>query len=176
LGLIATFSAVCIIALPRTPRLVEFENNKPTSLASVAKRLPNLDLRNTDLPSTALPNGGARVIPAVFHVANPGLAARKNVSLPYAARPSQASATPLTAIAGGQGAKVISARGHAPKLLNAVNRVAAVPAPRPRSLLVVMQTQQIDDSGNVVWSVAVWQLTVFHPVETVRKEITPKTT
>jgi hypothetical protein len=62
-------------------------------------------------------------------------------------------------------------------LMNASSRVPARAVAQPRSVLVVMRTEQLDDSGNVVWSVAVWRLTVFHTAnETVRKEIAPKTT
>ena len=51
---------------------------------------------------------------------------------------------------------------------------------QPNAVLVVMQTEGIDEYGQV-WSFCVWQLTVFHPSEkvidqTIRKGITPKST
>jgi hypothetical protein len=45
------------------------------------------------------------------------------------------------------------------------------------SVLLLMQTEQVDASGQMIWSVAVWRLTVFHPVDRqLQKGITPKST
>jgi hypothetical protein len=41
----------------------------------------------------------------------------------------------------------------------------------------VMRTEQFDDSGRVVWSISMWQLTVFHPAtQQAQRGLNPKTT
>jgi hypothetical protein len=46
-----------------------------------------------------------------------------------------------------------------------------------QSILLVMHTEQLDDSGRLVWSISMWQLTVFHPaVPQLHRGINPKTT
>ncbi|MGA6981008.1 MAG: M56 family metallopeptidase [Candidatus Sulfotelmatobacter sp.] len=166
LGLVATFSLICLISLPRTPRLVEFESGTSEAMASPANPLPRAISLGTS----------ARMIPASFHVADSNPAAGTNPSSRNATAGSKAFAklaVSRTAIA----AKFVGSQARSPKLMNASSRVPARAVAQPRSVLVVMRTEQLDDSGNVVWSVAVWRLTVFHTAnETVRKEIAPKTT
>jgi hypothetical protein len=163
LGLMVTFCAVCLISLPRTPRLVEFESTSPAVVASAANPMPGTSLATS-----------ARMIPAAFQVAHSNPAIQRIPSLRDANAALQASPK-LPAPGVVHAAKFVPIEPRSPKLANAINRMSPVAV--PRSVLVVMQSEQVDNSGNVVWSVAVWRLTVFHPADqTVRKEITPKTT
>jgi Zn-dependent protease with chaperone function len=178
LSLVATFSALCFISLPRTPRLVEFEHDNSTATAPVAAHLHRSDA------ATA----GARMIPAAFYGANHDSIVGQNStpsSLQNAAPSLQASAKPLQALSRASASKLVSARSitgaRGPRVVKVADRVAtgvaATSQVAQRSVLLVMQTEQVDDSGNVVWSFAVWRLTVFHPADqVVRKEITPKST
>jgi hypothetical protein len=46
-----------------------------------------------------------------------------------------------------------------------------------QSVLLLMHTVQLDDSGRMIWSISMWQLTVFHPVDPqLQRGINPKTT
>jgi hypothetical protein len=54
---------------------------------------------------------------------------------------------------------------------------ASEPAAQAGSLLLVMQSEQVDDAGQIVWSISVWRLTVFHPADPhVHRETNPKST
>jgi hypothetical protein len=49
----------------------------------------------------------------------------------------------------------------------------------PHTVLVIMQTNEVDAYGRI-WSVSVWQLTVYHPNQSsgreIRKGVPPKST
>jgi beta-lactamase regulating signal transducer with metallopeptidase domain len=183
LALIAAFSAICLVSVPRTPQLVEFEASDSAISASSANRLTRAD--NV--------GASAKIIPASFHVtpatsiaagrrapdSTPTKESRKQFSvLRVIARPQRAIAIahlPTALSANAQPVKFANIRSIQSSLLHAQTAADSIVA--PRSLLVVMQSEQIDNSGRMFWSVSVWRLTLFHPAgREVPKGITPKST
>jgi len=72
------------------------------------------------------------------------------------------------------------AQADSPRLLNANAKISDDRADLPNAVLVIMQTEQVDEAGRV-WSVSIWRLTVYHPTDremdrAVQKGITPKST
>jgi beta-lactamase regulating signal transducer with metallopeptidase domain len=61
LFLVAVFSAVCVISLPRTPKLVAFEEELPSFSASASKATPVLPVESAGVGARA------RMIPAALH-------------------------------------------------------------------------------------------------------------
>jgi hypothetical protein len=152
LGLVSAVSIACLVSMPHAPALVAFEGGAPDLSATVQRLMP--------ADSAAV---SAKVIPAVFHEPVSRAAAKakhaNRVALPVAL----ASAKLL--------------RPHAqPRTINASARSSSDQLGAPHSVLLVMQTQQVDEYGQI-WNVFLWRLTVFHPVvPEVHKAIVPKTT
>jgi hypothetical protein len=74
-------------------------------------------------------------------------------------------------------AKFLTKAAHQPTLINASAQTSPREAAQPKAVFLLMQTEQVDDSGRLWWSVAVWRLTVVPPSTLeIRKEIAPKTT
>jgi beta-lactamase regulating signal transducer with metallopeptidase domain len=189
LGVAVSLFAICLISLPGTPNLVAFDGVSISNPEIAA------------LQSTS--HLGAKVVPAAF-VERPTIdihtheAAKKN--FPHArqsevqpviakdgAKPIDRTPAPTAAAV-----KFAQAQPQSPRVLNARAEINSN-ASGANAMLVVMQSERIDEYGRV-WTVSVWQLTVFHPYERaldpsnqhnmnpqireriVRKEIAPKTT
>ncbi len=173
LGVVSVAAIVCIASLSRAPKLIAFDEMNPAFA----------DSAHTDSAGT-----GAKLIPATF---------RERISIPAAkAQRSNAGALPSTSVTRTKAAQAnYVPANHSPNVIQTValsshdrldgqsvsdrltnDRVINNRATAPRSVLLVMQTQQIDEDGRV-WNIFMWHLTVFHPVvpET-HKQIVPKTT
>jgi beta-lactamase regulating signal transducer with metallopeptidase domain len=171
--LVAGFSTVCLISLPRAPKLVAFDapgNNFSTARSGVSP--VTVDGGNL----------GARMVPASFHVSNSSVD-KKNVVAASGGTRKQGKNNDHAFRVAAVHAKAVDAKLVEPQLYSPLqvkydNSSADVSA--TNAVLVVMLTEQVDDSGRV-WSVCVWRLTVFHPAgravdQEVRKGIAPKST
>jgi beta-lactamase regulating signal transducer with metallopeptidase domain len=184
LGVVASLTAVCLISLPRMPRLVAFDGGLSTSSAE-----------------TAMLHFGTKVIPAAFvdrhaadllrvdHLSNKSdgknLTHGKQVAVQPVRASSVANAIHRLPAPSDIAAKLAERQPQAPRVVNARAEIESNVG-TPNATLVVMQGERIDEYGRV-WTVSFWQLTVFHPSSnhntnpeirerTARKEITPKTT
>jgi beta-lactamase regulating signal transducer with metallopeptidase domain len=169
LGLVATFSAACLIALPRAPKLVAFEIQQPSFSASASKVSPELAFNNAGTH--------ARMIPAMFHAPVSSAAALPKNIRPQSAKPRQrinpSNASPVAPVP----AKLTQPKQNSVHMVRTSFQTSSETIDGAQSLLLVMHTEQIDDSGRLVWSISMWQLTVFHPaVPQTQRGINPKTT
>jgi beta-lactamase regulating signal transducer with metallopeptidase domain len=155
-------SAVCLISLAHEPNLVAFDdgNSEPTAIAEAA------------------PHFGAKVIPASFIVRDSDSAAREHTL----AKPGL-----VKHVVKNRATKVVTSLVAAdaqptiqvlPQMTNAKAQ-DSVQATTPHTVLVIMQRDEVDAYGRV-WSVSIWQLTVFHPDQgaprQIRKGVPPKST
>jgi beta-lactamase regulating signal transducer with metallopeptidase domain len=169
LGLVVTFSAACLIALPRAPKLVAFDVQQPSVSASASKVSPELAFDNAGIQ--------ARMIPATFHppVSSASILP-KNIHAHSANpqhRPNPSNPTPLAAVP----AKLTQPKQNSVHMVRTSFQTSSETIDGAQSVLLVMHTVQLDDSGRVVWSISMWQLTVFHPVvPQLQRGINPKTT
>jgi beta-lactamase regulating signal transducer with metallopeptidase domain len=168
LALVATFSAACLIALPHAPKLVAFDAQQPSFSASASKISPELTFNNA--------GSQARMIPATFHVPISSAAALpKNVHAHSAKLRQQinpSNATPLVPVP----AKLKQPKQSSVHMVRTSFQTSETVG-GAQSILLVMHTEQLDDSGRLVWSISMWQLTVFHPaVPQLHRGINPKTT
>jgi len=159
LGLVSAVSVACLVTMSHAPALVAFEASAP-DLSVPAHRLMSFE-------SAA---AGAKVIPAAFHEhashATAKLAGPSRVASPVAAVPST----------GMKMASAKSVRPEEPRAIDVSARSSGDRVATPHSVLLVMQTQQVDEYGRI-WNVCVWRLTVFHPVvREVHTVVVPKTT
>jgi len=171
LGLLGASSAVCLIALPHTPRLIAFEESVPSLSASAAKVTPVFAVDSAGV--------GVRMISNALH--SHALVAserRKDALAPSAGiktrnkKQNSDDKFLSTAVAS---AKFVPPQPASSKLVNTSVESSGNVA-GPDSVLVVMHTEQVDEYGRV-WSISVWRLTVFHPVvQPVQKGIPPKST
>jgi beta-lactamase regulating signal transducer with metallopeptidase domain len=179
LWLVAAFSTVCLISLPHAPKLVAFDA-QDRSFSSARSGISPVATDDVNL--------GAKMIPASFHLSNVN-AGRKNVVAPSLETQNVETRKQFKnqfknndhafAVAAVH-TKLVQPQLDSPrpiqvKYANSSNDVSATNA-----VLVVVQTEQVDDSGRI-WSVCVWRLTVFNPAgpvvdQEVRKGITPKST
>jgi beta-lactamase regulating signal transducer with metallopeptidase domain len=155
LAVVAAFSAVCLISLPHAPKLVAFEQSLPTQAAATAPVL-----------SRSTTSAEAKMIPAAFHIPVPSAAQHAQSVSP---RP-QGSGNPSSHA-------VVKLDRAAPRVLRTSAAGSGINSAAIESVVLVMQTGQLDDSGQLVWNIQVWHLTVFHPVDRqVQKGIAPKST
>jgi beta-lactamase regulating signal transducer with metallopeptidase domain len=166
LGLVTAVLAACLISLPHTPNLVGFEGADYNSIAGTA------------IASAA--HSGAKPIPASFAAQNLNLFAPDEAgaksSIPQhntgQQHRSAFAATPIPA-------KLAEHESPSPQVINARADQPATRAGIANAVLVILRTEQIDASGRI-WSVSVWQLTVYHPDRSAdhetRKGVTPKST
>jgi len=177
LGLVTAFSAVCLISLPRAPRLIAFEDvpRFATASASNSKSAPGF--------GAELATAGPRVIPAKYRSEAPSATVPQKIKVVLAhAVTRQRGYDP----AGVATLPSISTRpALVPVKLGQPQTNSAVQASTssrdevslPSSVFLVMQTQGVDASGRIIWNFSVWHLTLFHPVEhQVRKAIAAKST
>jgi len=171
LALIVVFSAVCLIALPRAPKLVAFEDKLPGLSASAPKVAPILAVESAGVP--------ARMIPATFHSRVSSAAASTKVKevLAQTVKPPRRNNKNDSARAAAVPAKLVQSSPNSPRMVPASFDGSGDNVGGLNSILLVMQTEQVDDSGRMVWSISVWRLTVFHRVDRqVLKGINPKST
>jgi hypothetical protein len=169
LGLVATFSVTCLIALPRAPRLVAFEVQQPSVLAPAPKASPELAFDNA--------GSRARMIPAMFHAPVSNTSTSPKAIRTQAAKPRQrinpSNATPVAAVP----AKLMQPKQNSVHMVRTSVQTSSGTVNDAQSVLLVMRTEQLDDSGHLVWSISMWQLTVFHPVvPQTQRGINPKST
>jgi beta-lactamase regulating signal transducer with metallopeptidase domain len=159
LALVAAFSAVCLISLPRAPKLVAFEQSLPSQSATF-KAAPVL--------ADDSAGAEAKVIPAAFHI-----------PVSSAAQPSPTqSVSPRPRNNGNNSShRVVKLGPAAPQVLRTSAAGSGNNSAGMESVVLVLQTGQLDDSGQMVWNIQVWHLTVFHPVDRqVQKGSIPKST
>jgi hypothetical protein len=165
-ALVAAFSAVCLISMPRAPRLVAFEEKVPAISASALQAPPVF------AESAAAP---AKMVPATFHTP----ASRNTVSarntLARTAKPQRqnhADFTPAAAVP----ARLMQPEQVSAHVVLTSSEISSVGVSGASSVLFLMRTEQVA-SGQIIWSVAVWRVTLFHPVDRqIQKGITPKST
>jgi hypothetical protein len=168
LGLVATFSVVCLIVLPRAPKLVAFTVQQPSFAASAFKASPELAFDNA--------GSQARMIPAAFHAPVSSATLPKNVHA-HSAKPRQRispfNASPVAPLP----AKLTQPQQNSVHMVRTSVQTSSQTVDGAQSVLLIMHTEQLDDSGRLVWSISMWQLTVFHPtVPQLQRGINPKTT
>jgi beta-lactamase regulating signal transducer with metallopeptidase domain len=171
LVLVAAFSAACLISLPHTPRLVGFDGGRGlVETAASGVQAPALDASGF----------GAKVIPAALRSGS-AYPVHTDIQAPavrgHAAGVKSGSIHRDAALDGTR-ARFAAQRNRSPRLINAnasdANSVGNVNY--PKAMLLVIETQGVDDSGQV-WSIRILRLTVFHPVDrAVQKQTIPKTT
>lgn len=182
LGLVAAFSAICVMSLPHAPRLVAFEAS-PGFSASDRAGFPE-----TGIDSSAV---GAKLIPAALQIpsaspssgrnSNPAFGKTFRVRAPLDRAVKQKSRNVSRHVAmrsDRAGANFVRLQINPPGLTNGnadeASFVQDVSYPQP--MLLVIQTAEVDGYGRV-WSISIVQFTVFHPVDRrVHRETTPKST
>jgi beta-lactamase regulating signal transducer with metallopeptidase domain len=164
-GLVAAFSVVCFISVPHMPRLVAFEQAAPSVLESSASATPTLAIDSARV--------GAKMIPVTLHAPVSSTSVRRKGVLARTVKPQRRSGDETTA-ATGTPSKPAPTPTAAPKMVSARADGSSDNVGEPSSVLLVMQTQRVDEYGRV-WNICVWRLTVFHPVDReVNKAIFPK--
>jgi beta-lactamase regulating signal transducer with metallopeptidase domain len=178
LGLVAAFSALCLLLLPHAPRLVAFDGQDLNFSAFAPAVVPASVAAVGAGPGAG---DGAKMIPAAFHIRPSDSPIAKNVpsrsDLAHAVRPQPRDihhhdATPID----GANAHFVARQNNSPRQINvsSTNSVDDVAYPTP--VFLVIQTEEVDSYGRV-WSISVMRLTVFHPVvRQIQKGIIPKTT
>jgi beta-lactamase regulating signal transducer with metallopeptidase domain len=168
LGLVAAFSAVCLISLPHAPKLVAFETEVPN--------LPTSTLAEVPAPIA----GGARMIPAALHYRAldagqkdiPSQVVLSPAAKPYSRNIHNSDSTAT----GAANANLVARQNTSPRQVNASATDSVDDAGYPKSMLLVIQTEEVDSFGRV-WSISVIRWTVFHPVDRqIQKGIAPKST
>jgi hypothetical protein len=165
LSLAATLPLLCLLLLPRLPRLVAFDAASSVRL-DPATTAPSLS-------SDEFSVDPAQAIPATFH---PRVQTAAHLK-PATHFDRQVSIRPKAATA-----NFIPHPAHRQKLLNVTQRASSQnfssqTSARPQSVFVVLQTQQLDDSGSLLWSVQIFRLTLLRPLPSqTRPLIAPKST
>jgi beta-lactamase regulating signal transducer with metallopeptidase domain len=168
-GLVSAFSFLCLFALPYTPQLVDFENSLPLAAST-----------STANPFSDAATSGAKMIPASLRYSTlptqrKTAPARKSISSPEVMQPNRTQTSDLEPKS--IPAKFLTNAARQPTLIDASAQTSPREAAQPKAVFLLMQTEQVDDSGRLWWSVAVWRLTVVPPSTLeIRKEIAPKTT
>jgi beta-lactamase regulating signal transducer with metallopeptidase domain len=169
LGMVSAVSVVCLISMPHAPRLIAFDKTGSGFSESSSRAISPPAFESASI-------AGAKMIPAAFHDEASPAPAPMNAN---ARRAHQASLRQIHKSNFALPA-VVSAKTTEPVVLPRLVRASAAESDQPaqaHSVWLVMRTAQVDDSGQMIWSVSVWHLTVVHPVDQeVHKEITPKST
>ena len=161
-GLVSAVSIACLISMPHAPRLIAFEatayRDSESAFSASAGTM-------TFPPAADSAPAGAKIIPTPFH--GQASATSKQLDRRHDKRFPVSTAT---------AAKFVQRQAQPPRVINAAAHSSTDDVGEPRSVLLVVHTQQVDEYGRV-WSICVWRLTVFRPVDQeARKQITPKTT
>jgi beta-lactamase regulating signal transducer with metallopeptidase domain len=151
---VAAFSLVCLVSLSRAPELVAFEDRAPTIAASAASPVaaPIVASNSSSLPREA----GATMVSiaakkAAFTARSGKVVAAQRVN------PRQDSAT------------TIQAKFDQPRTDKVVQvKTAAFVEDRaaPQTIFVVMQSEEYDQAGPMIWRLCVWHVVVFDSIHT----------
>jgi beta-lactamase regulating signal transducer with metallopeptidase domain len=168
LGLMAAFSAVCLVLLPHASNLVAFDESLPTSTTFAAAEFsPHFDAQL-----------GAKTIPAKFitSVANANFSRKNAVAHPAKTHNIRNNDHILAA---STASRSMTPQPPDPQVINASAK-DSTSAMQTHAVLVMMQSEQIDENGQIE-IFCVWRLTVYHPSEKnmqqiLGKGITPKST
>ena len=188
LGLVAVFSAICVISLPHAPRLVAFEARSPGFSASDRAGVPEAAVDSSAVRAKLIP--AALQIPGASPSASPissgrnsnpafGKTIRVRAPLDRAVKLKSPNVSRHVATRSDNAvANFVTLQSNSPCLMNGnaseASFVQTVSYPQP--MLLVIQTAEVDGYGRV-WSISIVQFTVFHPVDRrVQREITPKST
>jgi len=169
MGMVSAVSVVCLISMPHAPQLIAFDKTASSFSESASQTI-------SPSPFDSASIAGARMIPAAFHGEASVTPATMNANAQrvYRASLRQIHKSNLALPA------LVSAKATPSVILPHLVRTNVADSGLPgqaRSVWLVMRTAQVDDSGQMIWSVSVWHLTVFHPVDQeVHKGITPKST
>jgi beta-lactamase regulating signal transducer with metallopeptidase domain len=155
-------SAVCLFSLAREPMLVAFDdgNSEPVAIAETA------------------PHFEAKVIPASFIARDSNSSAHdrtfaKSGVFRHVAK--QRPEKPPTSVIAANAQPLIRTL---PQMTNAKAQ-DSVRATAPHTVLVIMQDNEVDAYGRI-WSVSVWQLTIYRPDQNIvrqsQKGVPPKST
>jgi beta-lactamase regulating signal transducer with metallopeptidase domain len=155
---VAAFSVACLASLSYAPQLVAFEDKIPTIAASAASpvAVPIFATKSSSLPKKAVATGlGISAKRAALR------SAQGEAVLARRTNPTQDSARP------------IEARFNQPSADHVVQIKTAAFIEgdvAPQTILVVMQSEEYDQAGPMVWRLCVWHVVVFDsnhtPVET----------
>jgi beta-lactamase regulating signal transducer with metallopeptidase domain len=178
LGLVAAFSAVCLISLSRAPRLVAFEEvpKVATASASNSKSAPVFAADSATV--------GPSLVSATFRseVSSAAVPKKRKVVLARTVKQQRgddttvvASLAPIPVEPAMVPVNLVQPQPDSPVRASGNNSRDEVS--RPSSVFLIMQTQGVDSFGRIVWNFSVWRLTVFHPLEhQVHDPITAKST
>ena len=153
LGLLAAFSAVCFISLPRAPRLIAFEDSPSFSRPSIAAA-PVIAQHLAATP---------RLVPASFRDTTSSAVPRKKaLVLARAGKPEPRRDTTGVATAHLIPSKAVQPQPDFSAQADASNFDNQ--AVRASSMFLVVETRGVDSSGRLLWNFSLWRLT-FHPAE-----------
>ena len=177
LGMVAAFSIVCLISLPRVPRLVAFE--ELPSVAAISATSSRAPLAAADSATV-----GPRLVPAKLRSELPSATVpkKKRVALASAVKQPRGNDTagdrPLAPIPVEPAVVPVKlVQPQTDSTAQASGGDFGNDAGLPSSVFLLMETRTLDSSGRVVWNFSVWRLTVFHPVkQQVPNAITAKST
>ena len=172
LAAVSVFAAVCLVSLPHAPKLVAFDAS-PNFLASSPGKFTSPAFNS----HRAGVGAGARMIPATFHPQNSNSASANAVPTPALSGHTPALTSRNTNSTTNNHDATPRQR-NLPKLIrtSASDVSTAAYATYPQSVLLVIETEEVDSFGRV-WSISVMRLTVFHPVSRqIQKGIIPKST
>jgi len=151
-AIVTAVSAICLVSLAHEPNLVAFDDGHPAGTA-IAETAPHFD---------------AKVIPANFVERNADVAHATAIPKAVVAKHvvRHRAVTPVASFA--------ASTQHSPvlrpvQMLNAKGQ-DRISATAPHTVLVIMQSNEVDAYGRV-WSVSVWQLTVYHPDRNASRQI-----
>jgi beta-lactamase regulating signal transducer with metallopeptidase domain len=188
LGLVAAFSALCVMSLPHAPRLVAFDVRDPGFSASDRAGFPEAVVDSSAVRAKLIP--AALQIPGASPSASPisssrnsdpafGKTIRVRAPLDRAVKLKSPNVSRHVATRSDSAvANFVPLQMNSPRLMNGNASVASFvqDVSYPQPMLLVIQTTEVDGYGRV-WSISIVQFTVFHPVDRrVQREITPKST
>lgn len=152
-------AGICLIAVLQSPTLIAFQDNRATAApvaigynlgktASAPRRTTEADVSATE-----------SVVPVVLHERNISRLAsatrKRRANVAVASPKSREVVVP---------AKFVAQPEH-PKVLRAgltIHQRTVIPV---ESIVFVMPDARFDATGRVVWTLSVWRLTVFHPLQ-----------
>ena len=157
---VSVFSTVCLISLPHAPRLIAFDAS-PNFLASSPAEFAPPAFNSHGARTGVEAGAGARMIPAAFHPQNSNSGFANAV--PARALSEHSPALPSRTT---NNHDAPPPHRNLPQLIrtSASDVSTTAYAAYPQSVLLVIQTEEVDSYGRV-WSISVMQLTVFHPLD-----------
>jgi Zn-dependent protease with chaperone function len=171
LGLVATFSLACIMAVPHVPQFVAFEGNSGNVHTAVHAE----DVQSAAISQPRFPT--AVVIPAALHVSSSSSFEKTFDKIPQkhvVPIAGKKSASPLVVAA--KWSTNAGSASAAPASANVSAAVRQTAAPMPETLLLIRTTERVGPDS-WVWSVTLWRVTWTNPTqETIGTGFNPKKT